>query len=88
VILMFHTEHDTFDASAADLERIEPSLGSAPPRRRRQREGDALAVGSSSGRTYSLERHADGIVVRSCTEPAAAAAAPRRTPTARSGSPG
>jgi type IV pilus assembly protein PilA len=68
---IFHMDHETYDATLADLENIEPSLRSA---RHLVVDGTGttydLAVDSASGRnTYTLSRHADGSVVRSCTAP-------------------
>jgi type IV pilus assembly protein PilA len=70
-IQVFHMDHDTFNANVADLERIEPSLGSA---RHLVVNGTVhtydLAVDSASGaNTYTLERRADGTVVRGCISP-------------------
>jgi prepilin-type N-terminal cleavage/methylation domain-containing protein len=70
-IQIFHMDHDTFDARVSDLTAIEPSLASA---RNLVVNGTArtydLSVDSASGlNTFSLERHADGSIVRSCTRP-------------------
>jgi prepilin-type N-terminal cleavage/methylation domain-containing protein len=69
-ILIFHMEHQTFDATAAQLQAVEPSLKSA---RNLVVNGSPdtydLAVDSASGQSYSLARKADGAVVRSCTSP-------------------
>src|SRR3954447_3211851 len=70
-IQVFHMDHDTFDASLSELTKIEPSLVAAR-HLVTQRTGDSYDVraDSASGRnTYSLEHHADGGVVRSCTSP-------------------
>src|SRR3954471_5412107 len=70
-IQVFHMDHETFRATAADLEAIEPSLRAA---RNLVVNGTAntfdLAVDSASGRnTYTLSRQADGTVLRGCTAP-------------------
>jgi type IV pilus assembly protein PilA len=68
---VFHMDHDTYNAGVADLVDIEPSLRSA---RHLIINGTIntydVAVDSASGRnTYTLERDADGKVVRGCTVP-------------------
>jgi prepilin-type N-terminal cleavage/methylation domain-containing protein len=70
-IQIFHMDHDTFDARVSDLTAIEPSLAKA---RNLVVNGTArtyeLSVDSASGlNAFSLERHADGTIVRSCTHP-------------------
>src|SRR3954471_5471923 len=70
-IQVFQMDHDTFDASLSELTKIEPSLASAR-HLVTHGTGDSydVSVDSASGRsTYSLEHHADGGVVRSCTSP-------------------
>jgi type IV pilus assembly protein PilA len=67
-IQIFHMDHDTYDASVSDLTAIEPSLAAA---RNLVVNGTArtydLSVDSASGlNAFSLARHADGGVVRSC----------------------
>jgi type IV pilus assembly protein PilA len=68
---VFHMEHDTYNATVSDLERIEPSLGAA---RRLVVNGTVdtydLAADSASGsNTYTLGRDAHGRVTRGCTSP-------------------
>jgi len=70
-IQVFHMDHETFNATVADLVQIEPSLASA---RNLVVNGTVntydLAADSASGsNTYSLARRADGTVVRGCTVP-------------------
>jgi prepilin-type N-terminal cleavage/methylation domain-containing protein len=70
---VFHMDHETFHATAADVEAIEPSLRAA---RNLVVNGTVntfdLAVDSASGdNTYTLSRRADGTVVRGCTAPGA-----------------
>ena len=79
-MLVFHMDHDTFHATAADLEEIEPTLRSA---RNLVVNGTGntfdLAADSASGQnTFTLSRHADGTVVRGCTSPGTGAC--RATP--------
>jgi len=68
---VFHMDHETYDADVADLVQIEPSLRSA---RHLVVNGTFntfdVAVDSASGHnTYTLERDADGKVLRGCTVP-------------------
>jgi prepilin-type N-terminal cleavage/methylation domain-containing protein len=70
-LIVYHMDHDTYDAQRADLEAIEPTLRSA---RNLVVTGSTstydLAVDSaSSDNTYTLSRQADGTVVRGCTNP-------------------
>ena len=68
---MWQTEHDSFaGAATSDLIAIEPALAQA--------RGLAVTsavrtytvtVESVAGGTYSIERHADGEVVRTCSQP-------------------
>jgi type IV pilus assembly protein PilA len=72
-IHVFHMDHETFRATAADLEEIEPALRAA---RNLVVNGTGntydLAADSASGQnTYTLSRHADGTVTRGCTSPGA-----------------
>jgi type IV pilus assembly protein PilA len=68
---VFHMDHDTYNASVANLVDIEPSLRSA---RHLVVNGTSdtydVAVDSASGQnTYTLARDADGKVLRACTVP-------------------
>jgi type IV pilus assembly protein PilA len=68
---VFHMEHDTFNATVADLVEIESSLRSA---RHLVVNGTTdtydIAVDSASGQnTYTVARDADGEVQRGCTVP-------------------
>jgi prepilin-type N-terminal cleavage/methylation domain-containing protein len=68
---VFHMDHDTYNASVANLVDIEPALRSA---RHLVVNGTIntydVAVDSASGQnTYTLERDADGEVLRGCTVP-------------------
>jgi type IV pilus assembly protein PilA len=68
---VFHMDHDTYNASIAELVAVESSLGSA---RGLVVNGTVntydVAVDSASGQnTYTLSRHADGMVVRGCSSP-------------------
>jgi type IV pilus assembly protein PilA len=68
---IFHMDHETYNATVAQLEGVETSLRSA---RNLVVVGSGttydVAVDSATGRnTYTLSRHADGTVVRSCTAP-------------------
>jgi type IV pilus assembly protein PilA len=68
---VFHMDHDTYNASVANLVDIEPSLRSA---RHLVVNGTAttydVAVDSASGQnTYTVARDADGEVLRGCTVP-------------------
>jgi type IV pilus assembly protein PilA len=68
---VFHMDHDTYNASVADLVEIESSLRSA---RHLVVNGTVttydVAVDSASGQnTYTLARDADGRVLRGCTVP-------------------
>ena len=70
-LLVYHMDHDTYDAQRADLEEIEPTLHTA---RNLVVTGTKdtydLAVDSASSQnTYSISRQADGTVVRACTNP-------------------
>jgi type II secretory pathway pseudopilin PulG len=70
-VQMFHMDHDTFDASLSELTAIEPSLAAA---RNLVVNGTArtydVSVDSASGlNAFSLARHADGSVLRSCRNP-------------------
>ena len=70
-IQVFHMDHETFNATVADLVRIEPSLSSA---RNLVVNGTVntydLAADSASGsNTYTFARRADGSVVHGCTSP-------------------
>jgi prepilin-type N-terminal cleavage/methylation domain-containing protein len=67
----YETEHNTFDATRAELVAIEPAVDEAT--------ADLVIVGTDDGYTvtersvskteFSLERAADGRVTRSCTVP-------------------
>jgi prepilin-type N-terminal cleavage/methylation domain-containing protein len=68
---VFHMDHDTYNATVADLVEVEPSLRSA---RNLVVNGTVntydIAVDSASGsNTYTLARDADGRVLRGCTVP-------------------
>lgn len=70
-LLVFHMDHDTFDATVAELVQVEPSLGSA---RNLVVNGTVdtydIATDSASGsNTYTVARHSDGTVLRGCTSP-------------------
>ena len=68
---VWETEHGTFeDATPADLTRVEPALGQA--RGLTITAGArtyTVSVDSLAGGAYSIQRHASGALVRSCTEP-------------------
>jgi type IV pilus assembly protein PilA len=68
---VFHMDHDTYNATVAELEQIEPSLRAA---RNLVVNGtvntyDIAADSASGANTYTLARHADGTVLRGCTAP-------------------
>ena len=68
---VFHMDHDTYNASVANLVAIEPSLRSARDLvvNGTDKTFD-VAVDSASGHnTYTLARDADGRVRRGCTVP-------------------
>jgi type IV pilus assembly protein PilA len=68
---VFHMDHDTYNATVADLVEVESSLGSA---RNLVVNGTVntydIAVDSASGsNTYTIARDAGGRVQRGCTVP-------------------
>jgi type IV pilus assembly protein PilA len=70
-LLVFHMDHDTYNATVADLVEVESSLGSA---RNLVVNGTVntydIAVDSASGsNTYTIARDAGGRVQRGCTVP-------------------
>jgi prepilin-type N-terminal cleavage/methylation domain-containing protein len=70
-IQVFHMDHETYNATVADLVQIEPSLGSA---RNLVVNGtfntyDLAADSASGSNTYTLSRDANGRVVHGCTMP-------------------
>jgi type IV pilus assembly protein PilA len=70
-LLIYHMDNDTYDATRADLETIEPTLRNA---RNLVVDGTDktydLAVDSASNdNTYTISRQADGTIVRGCTNP-------------------
>ena len=91
-MLAYGTDHGGLaGATDGDLVKIEPSLGQA---RNLTVDGDAqdftVSVDSAAaaGAAFSIERTADGAMVRDCTKPGTGALprrAPTRTATAGSG---
>jgi prepilin-type N-terminal cleavage/methylation domain-containing protein len=70
-LVVFHMDHDTYDATVADLEDVESSLRSA---RHLVVTGTDktydIAVDSASGaNTYTLARDSSGRITRGCTSP-------------------
>jgi type IV pilus assembly protein PilA len=75
---VWHTEHETFlGATATTLTAIEPSLGSAPGLTLSGLGPGTFRVsvdsvsGAAGGGTFSLERLANGLTRRDCTNPGA-----------------
>jgi prepilin-type N-terminal cleavage/methylation domain-containing protein len=67
----FHTDKDTYDASRAELEKIEPAVREATGTL--EVDGDAktftITEMSESDTTFTLELTADGKLARSCSIP-------------------
>jgi type IV pilus assembly protein PilA len=70
-ISVWQTEHDSYaGALVADLVEIEPSLGQALGLAVTSTERTyTVTVDSRAGGSYSVEREADGDVLRTCSQP-------------------
>jgi type IV pilus assembly protein PilA len=68
----YETDHDTFAATRADLEKIEPSISSASADFAISGTGTTftLTERSASGTDFTLERDASGVITRTCSIPA------------------
>jgi type IV pilus assembly protein PilA len=67
----FETDHDTFDATRADLEKIEPTITGATSGFDVSGTKTTFRITehSASGTDFTLERDAAGITTRTCTVP-------------------
>jgi type IV pilus assembly protein PilA len=65
----YETNHDTFDASRADLEKIEPAISEATTGFDVDGTSTTYEITerSESGTTFTLERDADGVITRDCS---------------------
>lgn len=65
------TDEGTFDASLAELVRIEPALGEASPQLavRGDEEGYTITERSASGIAFTLVREPSGETRRTCSQP-------------------
>ena len=66
------SDHDTFDATRAELEAIEPTIGDASPGFSVSGTDTTFTITehSVSGTDFTLTRDATGKVTRTCTAPA------------------
>jgi|Tabmets5t2r1_1033131.scaffolds.fasta_scaffold167890_1 type IV pilus assembly protein PilA len=67
----YETDHDTFNASRADLEKIEPTIGEASVAFDVDGTSDTYTISerSESGTVFTVERDEDGVMTRTCTVP-------------------
>jgi type IV pilus assembly protein PilA len=74
-ITVWGTEHGSYaDADSAALVKIEPTLAQAPGLAvTSDSDSYTISVDSAGGGTFSIERKANGDVVRDCTSPGAGA---------------
>jgi type IV pilus assembly protein PilA len=65
----YETDHDTFNATRADLEAIEPTIGEATGGFAVSGTATTYKITehSASGTDFTLERDASGTITRSCT---------------------
>jgi prepilin-type N-terminal cleavage/methylation domain-containing protein len=67
----YHTDESTYDASRAELERIEPAVREATADLKLEPTDDSYTITemSASGTTFTLERTDDGTLSRTCSIP-------------------
>lgn len=67
----FHTDENTYDATRADLERIEPAIRNATGDLKVTGDDDGFEIDetSDSETVFTMTRASDGRVTRSCTAP-------------------
>jgi type IV pilus assembly protein PilA len=67
----YETDHDTFNATRADLEKIEPAVGDATGAFdvTGTKTTYRITEHSESGTDFTLERDASGTTTRTCTVP-------------------
>jgi type IV pilus assembly protein PilA len=67
----YQTDHDTYDATFAELLEIEPALGAATADLSVSGGADSFTISekSDSGTTFTLTHPEDGKLVRSCSDP-------------------
>ena len=65
----YHTEHDTYDATRAELVKVEPAVGEATAHLAVVGDADSFTITerSASDTEFTMERESDGEIRRSCT---------------------